>query len=157
MLEDKGNNPLDLDQLDDGYAATECDADNDTDELPDGKYQMIVEKAEVQSSQKGNPMLVWRFRILGPRYAGRKHWHRNMIVTKENLRWLKHDLTVAGLELGKLSDLPNRQGDLSGVTLEVQLKTKGERQNTFINKRIRRPEGTAEATGGATPPDDFVF
>lgn len=157
MFDDNGKNPVDLEQFNDGFATTQVDTNADTDELPDGKYQMVVEKVELQRSQKGNAMLVWRFRVLGPRYAGRKHWHRNMIVSKENLRWLKHDLVVAGLELAKLSELPNRVHELFDVVLEVQIKKKGTDQHTYINKRVRASGAGGEAGAAPAAPDDFPF
>jgi len=162
MMDDRDNGQFDLEQYDEEFSGAQCDVDRDDDELPPGKYQMVTERAELQRSTKGNPMLVWRMRVLGPRYAGRKHWHRNMIITKDNIKWLKHDLLVAGLELTKLSELPARLDELCDVVLEVQLKKKGDMTNTFINRRVRTPaavggSGGAPAGGAAPADDDFPF
>lgn len=157
MTDEKENGAYDLEQFDGDYAEAEPDLGGETVDLPDGKYQMIVEKADLQVSTKGNQMLVWRMRVLGPRYAGAKHWHRNMIVTRENIKWLKKDLVLAGLELTKLSDLPNRLHELVEVVVEVQLKTKGDVQNSYVNKRIRTPGAAQGSSGQAAPNDDFPF
>lgn len=156
--DDTENVTVDLAQFDDDYAQAECDLGGEATGLPDGRYQMLVNRVELQHSGKGNPMLVWRMRVLGPRYAGAVHWHRNMIVTRDNLKWLKKDLVVAGLELQKLSELPQRLPELLDMVLEVQLKTKGDMQNSYINKRVRTPASAAgTAASGQTPPDDFPF
>jgi len=162
MMDEKDNGQFDLEQFDEEFSGTQCDIDSGDDELPPGKYQMTTERVELQRSTKGNSMLVWRMRVLGPRDAGRKHWHRNMIMTKDNIKWLKHDLLVAGLDLGKLSDLPNRLGELCDVVLEVQLKKKGDMTNTFFNRRVRTPaaaggSGSGPAGGTAPADDDFPF
>ena len=148
---------IDLADFDDAFAEADCDPDGDADLLPDGRYRVVVEKAELEVSRANNKMLVWQMRVLGPRYAGRKLWHRNMIVSIKNIRWLKRDLVAAGLELEKLSDLPNRLGELADVMLEVQLKTKGDSQNSFINKKV-----TGDQRGNAEPAalsgdSDFPF
>jgi len=158
MTNHNDDNVFDLEQYDEDFASAEPDLGGDTVELPDGRYQMVVEKADLQRSNKDNPMLVWRMRVLGPRYAGAKYWHRNMIMSKKNIQWLKRDLTIAGLELEKLSELPARTSELTNVSLEVQLKTKGDMQNSFINKRVRKPAGGTQAQPETTSPDDdFPF
>jgi hypothetical protein len=157
-MRDDSDSIFDLEQYDEEFASADPDMGGEAVDLPDGKYQMVVERAELQRSSKDNPMLVWRMRVTGPRYAGAKHWHRNMLMSRKNIEWLKHDLVVAGLELEKLSDLPNRTDELTDVMLEVQLKTKGDMQNSFINKRVRGAEGAQSASAGtAGDDDDFPF
>ncbi len=155
MVDDRNNENYDLDQFDEDFNQTQCDTNSDSEGLAPGKYQVVVEKAELQRSQKGNLMLIWRMRVLGPRYAGRKYWHRNMIVSKENLKWLKHDLTIAGLDLAKLSDLAARLGELCGVRLEIQIKRRGDQENSFINKRLQGSDG--DQGGAPASEDGFPF
>lgn len=159
MMDDRTVECTDLADFDDAFADADCDMDGDAEELPDGRYRAVVEKAELEVSRADNKMLVWRMRVLGPQFAGRKLWHRNMIMSKNNLRWLKRDLMTAGLELEKLSELPNRTGELADVMLEIQLKTRAGTQNSFINKRIRPPASAAtQATPEQVrPDDDFPF
>ena len=148
---------IDLADFDDAFAEADCDPDGDADLLPDGRYRVVVEKAELEVSRANNKMLVWQMRVLGPRYAGRKLWHRNMIVSIKNIRWLKRDLVAAGLELEKLSDLPNRLGELADVMLEVQLKTKGDSQNSFINKKVTGNQGVQAEPEAVSTDSDFPF
>ena len=148
-----GVNPYDLEQFDDDYTTTEVDESVTGEPLPDGKYQMVTEKVELLYSKNNNAMLVWQLRVLGPRYVGRKHWHRNMIVTKENIKWLKRDLVTAGLKIETLSLLPQHLNELLDLVVEVQLKTKGEHQNSFLNKRITQAAPSDDPFGD----DDVRF
>lgn len=69
---------IDLADFDDAFAEADCEPADDADLLPDGRYRVVVEKAELEVSRADNKMLVWQMRVLGPRYAGRKLWHRNL-------------------------------------------------------------------------------
>ena len=127
---------LDLAQFDDDFAEAPVE-EREFEDIPDGKYQVNVEKVELTRAQSsGNPMLKWTLKILGPRLAGRLLWRNSVMASKENLKWLKTDLHTCGLEIEKLSDLPARLGDLLDVKLEVTKRTKGESENIYFNRRI---------------------
>ena len=127
---------LDLAQFDDDFAEAPVE-EREFEDIPDGKYQVNVEKVELTRAQSsGNPMLKWTLKILGPRFAGRLLWRNSVMASKENLKWLKTDLHTCGLEVEKLSDLPARLGDLLDVKLEVTKRTKGENENIYFNRRI---------------------
>src|SRR4030042_1695580 len=121
-----GMSDLDLAQFDDDFAEAPVE-ERGFEDIPDGKYQVNVEKVELTRAQSsGNPMLKWTLKILGPRLAGRLLWRNSVMASKENLKWLKTDLHTCGLDIEKVSDLPARLGDLLDVTLEVTKRTKGE-------------------------------
>jgi len=131
-----GMSDLDLTQFDDDFAEAPVE-EREFEDIPDGKYQVNVEKVELTRAQSsGNPMLKWTLKILGPRFAGRLLWRNSVMASKENLKWLKTDLHTCGLEIEKLSDLPARLGDLLDVELEVTKRTKGESENIYFNRRI---------------------
>ena len=131
-----GTSDLDLAQFDDDFAEAPVE-DREFEDIPDGKYQVNVEKVELTRAQSsGNPMLKWTLKILGPRFAGRLLWRNSVMASKENLKWLKTDLHTCGLDIEKLSDLPARLGDLLDVKLEVTKRTKGESENIYFNRRI---------------------
>lgn len=131
-----GMSDLDLAQLDDDFAEAPVE-EREFEDIPDGKYQVNVEKVELARAQSsGNPMLKWTLKILGPRFAGRLLWRNSVMASKENLKWLKTDLHTCGLDVEKLSDLPARLGDLLDVKLEVTKRTKGESENIYFNRRI---------------------
>ncbi len=131
---------IDLAQFDDMYrteAATERD---DFDTIPDGKYQVSVEKVELTESSTGNPMLKWTLRILAPTFVNRFLW-RNSVFTANTLKYVKTDLHLCGLDLGKLSDLPKQLEKLLDIKLEVTKKTKGDNENIYFNRRIETAAG----------------
>lgn len=130
------NEEIDLSQFDDDYDSAEVE-DREFDAVPDGKYQVIVERVELsRAKSSGNPMLKWTLKILAPTHAGRLLWRNNVMASKENIKWLKNDLHTCGLELEKLSDLPERLNDLLDLTLEVTKRTRGENENIYLNRRI---------------------
>jgi len=127
---------IDLSQFDDDYDSAEVE-DREFDAVPDGKYQVMVERVELsRAKSSGNPMLKWTLKILAPTHAGRLLWRNNVMASKENIKWLKNDLHTCGLELEKLSDLPERLNDLLDLTLEVTKRTRGENENIYLNRRI---------------------
>lgn len=131
-----GVSDLDLAQFDDDFAEAEVE-EREFEDVPDGKYQVKVDKVELTKAQSsGNPMLKWTLKILGPKCAGRLLWRNSVMASKENLKWLKTDLHTCGVDIEKLSELPARLGDLLDVTLEVKKTTKGESENIYFNRRI---------------------
>ena len=101
-------------------------------------------------------MLKWTLRILGPRFAGRLLWRHNVIASRENVRWLKNDLHVCGLELVRLSDLQSHLHELLDIQLEVTKKTRGDNVNIYINKKVVL-EHQVGGDGHDTPDDDIPF
>jgi hypothetical protein len=126
---------IDLSDFDADFKAIEVE-DNKHEEIPDGKYQVNIDKAELVTAKiSGNPMLKWTLRILN--YGNNKVlWRNNVLATKENLKWLKQDLATCGLFLDKLSDLNDNLDNLIDIKLEVTKKTIGDFQNVYLNKQI---------------------
>ena len=156
MTDDRESSVFDLEQFDDDFDSAECDFGGEAVDLPDGKYQMSVESAKLERSKAGNAMLLWQMRVMGPRHSGRRHWHRNMMMSAQNMKWLKRDLYTAGIRITKTSDLPGCLQDFQDVLLEVQLKTKGDNQNSYINKRLSAAE-VPDLPGADDDGDDLAF
>ncbi len=131
--------------------------------VPDGKYQVRVARVELTESKlKHSPMLAWELDIISGPQRGRKLWRNNVLVSAENIRYLKLDLGTCGLVLKQLNDLNNESTleKLIGVTLEVTQKTKGENRNVYFDKRIlvAKPQGQApETPAPAWSNDDVPF
>lgn len=135
----EAHDDFDLAQFDDDFAEAPVE-EKEFEEPPDGKYQVLVDKVEMTRSKERNlPMLKWQLKILGPRCTGRYLFRNNVIASPENVKWLKNDLATCGMDVAglKLSELPNRLGELLDVTLEVQKKTNGEYTNVYLNRRIQ--------------------
>jgi hypothetical protein len=130
-----GNHSIDLAQFDDDFQSETPAERGEREDVPDGKYQVAVERVELTQSSVGNPMLKWTLRILAPRFQNRLLW-RNSVFTQNTLKYVKTDLHLCGLDLAKLSDLPAHLDKLIDVKLEVTKKTRGENENIYFNRRI---------------------
>jgi hypothetical protein len=127
---------MDLAQFDDDFVSADVE-EKDFEPVPDGKYQVKVDRVELTRSEtSGNPMLKWALKILGPKHKGRLLWRNNVIASKDNVKWLKQDLYTCGLQMEKLSDLPGKLESLLDVGLEVTKRTKNEFENIYFNRRI---------------------
>ena len=146
---------IDLAQFDDGFQSEATAERGDFEGVPDGKYQVTVEKVELTEAQSsGNPMLKWTLRVIAPKFVDRLMW-RNSVITHNTLKYVKTDLHLCGLDLEKLSDLPKNLGKLLDVKLEVTKKTKGDNENIFFNRRIendRAPGKFRQEAGDALVP-----
>ncbi|MCK4414409.1 MAG: DUF669 domain-containing protein [Candidatus Eisenbacteria sp.] len=140
---------FELTKFDDDFAAAEVEI---RDAIPDGRYQVRVEHVELTRSRAaGNPMLKWTLRILDGPQEGRCLWRHNMLITAENIKWLKTDLHRCGVEIAKLSDLPENLGRLRDLVLEVTKRTRDENSNVFINKRVEQADGSETVATDAGP------
>lgn len=126
--------PFNLAEMDEAFNEAEVQLDERS-EVPDGTYQVAVDKVELTHSKSGNPMLKWELRIVGGSHRKRKLF-KNSVITRNSMPYFKKDLIVAGLVLKNLSELETRIGELLDVQLEVKKATKGEYSNLWINKKI---------------------
>ena len=105
-----------------------------SDTIPDGRYEVRIEDAELTKSVRtGNPMLKYTLRVLGPTHANRVLWKRSGI-TENSVQYVMEDLKLCGLHLQKFSDLNRNIHELIGVELEVTKRTKGEFADIYFNK-----------------------
>lgn len=128
---------VDLTGFDEDYEQAEPP---DFDELPDGKYQVRVEKAQLTESSKGDPMIKWDLVVLSGASAGR-HLFKNAVITRASLPFVKGDLKVLGLALAKFSDLPDHLESVLEKALQVTKRTSGEYTNVYFNRLIEIPAG----------------
>lgn len=148
----KNDMTLDLAQFDEAFETAEVE-DREFEPVEDGKYQVLIDKVEVTHAQTtGNMMLKWSLRIIAPTHIGRFLWRNNMLVTAENIKWLKQDLHTCGLQITKLSELPTNLHRLLNVALEVTKRTRGENENIYFNRRIEiSPDPAFTGAGGGAP------
>jgi len=133
---------IDLSYLDESYSSAEV-KETEFEDVPDGRYQISVEKAEiVRAKSTGNPLLRWTLRVIGPTQRDRLIW-KNSVLTTATMDYLKSDLHLCGVTLHEMNDLHKHLGDLLDVRLEVVKKTRGENSNIYFNKRILS-EGASE-------------
>jgi hypothetical protein len=123
--------------------------------VPDGVYQARITTARMETSKKGNDMLAWQLTILAGEHKGRLLFNYNVIASADNLKWLKTNLAICGVELERVSDLPRRLEDLIGVVLEVRVKgaTASKGGDVWFNKTI----DVAPNPGDDVQDDDVPF
>ena len=131
---------VDLREFDEDYDQAEAP---DFEEVPDGKYQVRVMKAQLGKSTKGDPMLKWDMVVLSGPQAGR-HVFKNSVITRDSIPYVKGDLKTLGLVLPRFSDLGDHLEKLLDKTAEVTKRTRGEFANVYINKLIELPEGISD-------------
>ena len=132
----------DLATFDDGFVASELQ--EDFQDVPDGKYRVNIERVElIRAQTSGAPMIKWTLRVLGPQHRGRLIW-RNSVISEKSLPYLKTDLHKCGLELAKLSELPQHLDRLLDVKLAVTVRTKGEYQSVYFDKRVEAEEAEGD-------------
>lgn len=126
---------MDLSHLDESWKNATVDDDNRS-EIPDGKYMCRIESVELKESKSGKPMLAQELRIIDGKFSKRKLFRNSLLVTEENVKYLKKDLHTLGIHLDRLSDLPDHLSSLLDIEVQVTVKTKGEYQNVWIDKRL---------------------
>lgn len=137
----------DLADFDEAYKDSEV-TDDEFEPIPDGRYQVVVDRVELVRTTKGDPMLKWTLRILGPTHQGRLLWRNNVMATEQNVRWLKRDLYTCELRLARISELPANLEKLLDIKLEVTKKTQGEFDAVYLNRRIRTAGETPSSSAG---------
>ena len=135
------NKAIDLSQFDGGFRNEQVDTRADFDSVPDGKYQVNVEKVELtETHTSGNPMLKWTLRIIAPQQVNRLMW-RNSVITAKTLKFLKTDLHVCGLD--PLRDVFGNfpaaaQDELAGVRV-LDVLRRGAAQDALGERRDHLP------------------
>ena len=139
---------IDLSHLDAEYQETEV-PDQEFTPIPDGKYQVTVDRVEIVNAQStGNPMLKWTFRILGPTFQDRLLW-KNSVLISGLMEYVKRDLQTCGIQITKISELSEHLNELLDLRLEIAKKTKNESENIYINKCISEVGATYEESAKA--------
>lgn len=146
----------DLSHLDDLLVGAEPAESKSFDTVPNGKYQVFVDKAYTNKSDKtGHDQLIWELVILAGPFKRRRLFHRSTLLTQDNVRWLLHDLQVAGVPpITKMNELHDRVKALLDVVLEVSVRNKQLDENTvtniYLNKRLSLeiPADVRNGSGG---------
>lgn len=128
---------IDLSAFDDDFEAAEVP---DFEEVPDGKYQVTIKKAQLVESNAGDPMIKWDLIVISGAQEGR-HIFKNAVITRKSMPFVKGDLTKLGLQLKRISDLPQHMPEVLDRKLEITVRTKGEFTNVYFNRVLAIPSG----------------
>lgn len=144
---------VDLSKYDDDYRkAKQGDTPPPFRPVPDGRYQVIVENVELTKTRTtGNPMIKWRLRIAGPSMADRILW-KNGVITEKTIPFVTRELTLCGLTMQSLSELPTRLPDLLNLRLEVNKRGRTEGpDDVFFEKNLTAIPMHATAAAAGAP------
>lgn len=140
---------LDLTRFDDEYARVAQEHDN-WETVPDGYYQTRVEDVRLSTTQTtGNPMLIWRLRVVGPTHCGAT-LSKTRIITSKTLGQVKRDLSYFGINLDRFSELPERLEEMVDRDATVFKKTSS---SGWSDVNLVRARAAAAGQGGA----DLVY
>lgn len=109
------------------FSTVEVGSGAEFDLLPDGKYLVTLNEAELKDTKSGTGKYISaQFRVSSGEHKGRCTFHNfnvenpNPTVVKIGLEQLKKMLTLAGRNVLKLTDV----NQLVGTQVGIQLKTK---------------------------------
>jgi hypothetical protein len=106
--------------------------------LLDGTYQVEIMAADAGNSQKGNLQLAWGLKVLTEcEKQGHEFKKYSQLASAENLKWFQRELYRLGImPEPKLRGMIGQAQTLIGSRAEIVVKTKGEFQNVYFQKRI---------------------
>jgi hypothetical protein len=134
----------DLHQFDEAWTKASVSIDDHYADIPDGNYEALIEEARVTTTAStGRPMVVWTLRIQGP-VAANRTLPKTRVVTDSTVTWLKEDLQKCGLNLERLSELPQRIHEIEGQVMPIEKRTKDGRMNIYFRRRDRRQAPPAD-------------
>jgi len=124
--------------MDEQWQAIEVDPSGNV-RLPDGTYQVNLEETFLDESKDGQKVL-WKttFKVLNGQHQGRLIFLTH-VIEPDRLQYIKQDCYRLGFPIAKLSDLPLILEKMLDLKVEVRLKTNGEYQNCYIQKRLDHP------------------
>ena len=143
MLKGEKSMSNEMDELEQmwGAATTESRQTGEFENLPDGKYQAKIESIRFgHTKEKGLPMFSWDL-ILVSSHAGRHIFHNRVMSSADNVKYAKQDFTNVGLHANSINELTDKLDEILDAVIEIQLKTKGQYQNCYINKVVSKPLG----------------
>lgn len=102
--------------------------------VPDDDYQAeILSVAYEEDKDK----LVWKLRLLNGHGKDKVIYHRRLMDDKQKREWAFKDLMSIGMKARSWTEALDNLRDLTGMVIEVTLKTKGKYQNVWVNRAVR--------------------
>ncbi|MBI4873386.1 MAG: DUF669 domain-containing protein [Acidobacteria bacterium] len=134
----------DLRQFDQAWAKASAPEEDFYSDIPDGPYEAVIEEARVtETATTGRPMVVWKLRLQGP-VAAHRSLPKVRVITDNTVAWLREDLRKCGLNLERLSELPQRIHEIEGLLLPIEKRTKDGRMNVYFRWPDRKPPPVAD-------------
>lgn len=128
---DESHNPASVE--DDGFT-----------KLPDGEYQIRLDKLYINRSKKGRMQTVWEFEVISGSHSFRKIMKFSGMDTAAGLDFLTRDLRKVGIENFKWSDVQTQFSKPLDKLFLLQLVTKEKNeqsyQSIYILKSLNQDE-----------------
>lgn len=118
-------------------------SDNEYEELPDGRYEAVVENFEFKESQAGNLMGAWHFIVSEGPHAGRHHFKHSMLTSAENMKRLTTDLSKFGIDTSSMVSIEDGIDEfLIGAAVELNIsrsvaKSGKWKDTEFVNTSVK--------------------
>ena len=120
-----------LEELNDQYQSTDAASDS-FETVPEGTYQVKIDKATVNRSQSGAGRLQVSYELVicGGEYKGRKLFKNDGIEDEQSISYYKRDIVKLGQDVPEsMTDIPGICEELEGTFAEVAVKHRGERDD----------------------------
>ncbi|MGD0577937.1 MAG: DUF669 domain-containing protein [Bryobacteraceae bacterium] len=132
--------PIDLVRFDEAFQRAKLkEGENGQEAIPDGYYDTLVEEVRLTKTPRtGNPMVIWKLRIVSEDFHART-LNKTRIITEKTLQFLKDDLERCGVHLERLSDLSLHLDEMFGLKINVLKKTKDQWTDIYFVK-VEKPE-----------------
>ncbi len=151
---------IDLSEYDAEFqrASSQAPRDSYQEELPDGFYDARVEDVTLNRVQStGNPMVIWRLRILGPQHRG-SAISKVRIITQKTVGFLRDDLRKLGMELSSLKELSARMDEMVNRPIGIMKRTQQDRRWTDVHfVRPRNEAAPQKSQADVVIEDDLPF
>lgn len=143
-----------LSQFDQEYK--EAEVSESTGELPDGKYNAVVDVARFTRTKEGNrPMIEFQFVIADGKYKGRREWKYH-VLESGRMQFIKYDLVAMHIELQTLAQLPDVLPTVINTPVELQIKTKKtDNGNNYRNVYVNKSDHVSDSLPDFIPSDDM--
>lgn len=104
-------------------------------ELPDGDYQVRLEKAQIKESRSGEPYLAYELRIISGQYANQILF-KNQRLAQEGLPYLKADLELLQICPNNIGQFRRKVTICPGCRIRCSAKDRGEKGRNADQKRL---------------------
>lgn len=116
--------------------------------LPDGKFQVMIEEADIGHAQSGRLQVVFKLKVAGGEFINRVAYKRDGIDNEDAIGWFKSGLERLGVETDGLkgTDYPGVLKELVGSFCEITAKNKADSDytNYYFNKALDDDEVDTE-------------
>lgn len=106
--------------------------------VPDGLYEVTIEKTVKGETQTGNPKLAWWLQITNGPYAGQMLFKNSAFTTISSVAYFKRDLAFCGYYPSQLRETLSNPPELIDIQLVVEKVTKDGYASIYFKEYLGR-------------------